>query len=258
MPFLNRLETLFGLLLPSACREHVLGDLHEKCRSPREYLVEALSVLGPVIVSRIRRTADLQVFLMETFAVYLSFTLAAWWLGQRAFLFDHNGFARLAIPTTVTVVGLLLSNAYANPKKPRSWKEPILESARSLSLGLFGQAAIFDSRPSFAVPFGIMAYGSCLSLVLVSSMRMLFPPILDKRDRLHRPALVSNELPLEGIRTRIKGAVVPVRLRSTTLWAVALLIILSLLTMDGEVLTPRSAVHVLIVGLVIFALRLRE
>ena len=47
-------------------------------------------------------------------------------------------------------------------------------------------------------------------------------------------------------------------MRSTTLWAVALLIILSLLTMDGEALTPRSAVHVLIVGLVIFALRLRE
>jgi hypothetical protein len=48
----------------------VLGDLHEKCKSPRQYFIEAAGVLGPVIVSRIRRTTDFQVFLMETFAVY--------------------------------------------------------------------------------------------------------------------------------------------------------------------------------------------
>ena len=104
MSSLDCLEALFRLLLPLASREHILGDLREECKSSREYLAAALSLLGPVIVSRIRRTTDFQVFLMEILAVYMSFSAAAWCLGQRTFLYDHSGFARLAIPTTVTAV----------------------------------------------------------------------------------------------------------------------------------------------------------
>jgi hypothetical protein len=155
----------------------VLGDLHEKCKSPRAYLADAISVLGPVIIGRIRRTTDVQVFLMEIVVVYASFSAAAWYLGEKAFLYERSGFARLAIPVTLTAIGLLVSNAYADPRKQRSLFKPIRQIAGSLAVGFLGQAILFDARPDFAVPFGIMLWGSCTSLVLVSTLRMLFPPI---------------------------------------------------------------------------------
>src|SRR5438132_7461035 len=100
MPAPRHLENLLRWLLPPACREHVLGDLQERNQSPKSYLIDALSVLGPVIISRIRRTTDLQVFVMEVLTVYLSFTTAAWYFGQQDFLYNHAGFARLLAPTT--------------------------------------------------------------------------------------------------------------------------------------------------------------
>ena len=174
MSSLQWLENLFGVLLPPACREHVLGDLRERCSSPRQYLVDAASVLAPVVISRIWRTTDFQVFVMEIMALYASFLAAAWWLGQRGFLYDH-GFALLAMPTLVAAVGLLISNAYADPNK-RSSKKPILQSAGSIALALLGQGVLFETRPSWTVPFEILLYGSLIGFVLVSTLRMLFPP----------------------------------------------------------------------------------
>ena len=233
MPSLQRLENLFRLLLPPASREHVLGDLHEKYNSPRQYVMDAISVLGPVIVSRIRRTTDFQVFLMEIFAVYMSFSAAAWWLGETAFLYDHIGFARLAIPTTVTVVGLLMCNAYADPEKASPLLRPILESAGSISVAFLGQAVIFDTRPSFAVPFAIMLFGSCMSFVLVSTLRVLFPPILSNRSKIavpkepripQQPNLVPVRLPLQQIRQTITDVQSPIRWKIAAICAAALLV----------------------------------
>lgn len=40
---INRLEKVFEMLLPSACREHVLGDLHETRKTPQQYLMGAVA-----------------------------------------------------------------------------------------------------------------------------------------------------------------------------------------------------------------------
>jgi hypothetical protein len=199
------LERIFRLLLPPASREHVLGDLHERCKSPRQYLAEAISVLAPVVISRIRRTTDFQVLLMEAFAVYLSFSANAWWLGAKTFLYDHAGFARLSIPTTVTVAGLLFCNAYSDLDKQSSVVRPILQSAVSIALAFLGQAVLFDTSPDFAVPFGIMLYGSCTGFLLLATLRMLFPPILGRqaqRALLIRPP-VSQKPDLIALRVRL-------------------------------------------------------
>jgi hypothetical protein len=180
------LENLFRLLLPPASREHVLGDLQERHTSPKSYAVEALSVLGPVIISRIRRTTDMQVFLMETLTVYLSFAAAGLYLGEQNFLYHQAGFVRLAIPTSVAVVSLLFCNAYSSPER-KSFITPILQSAGSLSLAFLGQALIFDTFPSFAVPFQALLYGSLLSVLLVSPLRILFPPVHRLEKFAHPP-----------------------------------------------------------------------
>jgi hypothetical protein len=182
------LENLVRILLPPASREHVLGDLQERYTSPPSYLTDALSVLGPVIISRIRRTTDLQVFLMETLTIYLSFATAGWYLGEQSFLYGHAGFVRLAVPTSVAVVALLFCNAYSNLER-QSIRKAMLQSAGSLSLAFLGQAFIFDMHASLAVPFRMLLHGCLLSLLLVSPLRILFPPVhrLPKLVRPNKP-----------------------------------------------------------------------
>jgi hypothetical protein len=125
------MEALVGLLIPPACREPVLGDLCERYRSPRQYLVDALRTVPLVILSQIRRTASPQRLLLEAFALYLSFLAAAWQLHALPFLYDQDGFLRLAIPTAAALLALLLADAYANPSNRPPWM-PILEpSSRS-------------------------------------------------------------------------------------------------------------------------------
>ncbi len=129
----KHLENLIRALLPPACREHVLGDLQERYRTPKSYLLDALSVLGPVIISRIRRTTDFQVFLMEAFTIYLSFAAMAWYLGEKGFLYGQAGFARLFIPTLVAVLTLLFCNVYSDLDRKAFWK-PVLQATGSMSL----------------------------------------------------------------------------------------------------------------------------
>ena len=160
------LEMLLRWLLPTACREHVLGDLQERNNSPKSYTLDALSVLLPVIVSRIRRTTDLQVFLMEAVTTYMSFAAAAWYLGERV------GFLRLTIPAGVTVVCLLLCNAYSSAERKRPLT-PILQSAGGLSVALLSQSSIFNNR--FPVPPSVLLYGAALALLLLSPLRTFFP-----------------------------------------------------------------------------------
>ena len=183
---LERVEKLFRLLLPPAAREHVLGDLREKCKSRQEYVATALPVLGCVVFSRIRRTTDFQVFFMEGLTVYLAFSTAAWWLGQKVFLYNHAGFVRLAMPTALIALGVLLSNAYADPAKQRGWAQSVFECAGCISVAFLSA--------SFAVPFEILLYGSCISLVLLSTLRMLFPPILSGPSSI---ALSSPQTPIK-------------------------------------------------------------
>ena len=169
-------EKLLWFLLPPACREHVLGDLQEKSKFPKEYTREGFAVLAPVIASRIRRTTDYQLLLIEAFAIYLSFLAGAWYFEEKSFLYQHSGFARLALPTFIAVIAMLVGNAYFEPVT-KSRISPILQSTVSLTLAFLGQALIFDSRAGLNVPLGVMLFGSGTSVLFLSILRTLFPPI---------------------------------------------------------------------------------
>jgi hypothetical protein len=167
-------ETVLGLLIPPACREQVLGGLHERYASPLQYFGDALSVVPCVIVSRIRRTTDPQVLLMEAFALYLSFVGVAWISGQSAFLYEPWGLLRLAIPTAVVLVALILADAYADPAK-RSLVKPMVQTAFCIGLAFLSQVTFWATNPGLGVPARIMLYGAGISLVLVSALRVFFP-----------------------------------------------------------------------------------
>ena len=148
-------ETIVGILTPPACREEVLGDLHERYRSPLQYGLDALGAVPLVILSRIRRTADPQVLVMQAFALYLSFLTAARF--QDASLLQAQwGLLRLAIPAGMTLFGLILEDAYAIPgrRSPLSLVRGPLHRPRT-GAPLAGHAPVTQSGRS---PFRA---GSC-------------------------------------------------------------------------------------------------
>ena len=106
-------EAIVAVFVPPACREEVLGDLHERYSSRRQYGLDALRTVPLVIISRMRRTADPQVLLIQAFALYASF-LGAAWLKAGALLREEWGLLRLAVPAGMAMLGLILEDTYAD------------------------------------------------------------------------------------------------------------------------------------------------
>ncbi len=134
-----------------------------------------------VIVSRIRRTTAAGLFLMEAFALYLSFLGAAWKGDAMAFLHEPWGLLRLAIPTVVALVALMLGDAYSNPGK-RSPLKPFLQATLGVGFAALSQAALWTADRELVLPRWIMISGGGLSVLLISTLRTLFPPS-DQRPR---------------------------------------------------------------------------
>jgi hypothetical protein len=179
-------EAIVAILLPPACREEVLGDLHERYRSPAQYGAEAACTVPLVILSRIRRTSDPQVLLMHAFAWYVSFLVAAR-VTDGALLNAQWGLVRLAIPAGVAVLVLMLEDAYARPV-PRSALQLARGPVLGLGFALLSQGMFRLSNPDLALPGRIAFYGCAAGLLLSSAVRLLFPPVMDQLKGAHVPA----------------------------------------------------------------------
>jgi hypothetical protein len=172
-------ETVVAFFIPPACREEVLGDLHERYGSPGQYIADALRTVPLVILSRIRRTTDPQLLLMEALVLYLSFIGAAWLRGG-ALLRDDLGLMRLAIPAAMALLGLVLADAYSNPAK-RSLRTPVNGALCGVAAAYISQGVLAAGASEYTLPGWTMLYGSGMSLLLISALRMLFPPIAGRR-----------------------------------------------------------------------------
>jgi hypothetical protein len=166
-------EAIVAILVPPACREEVVGDLHERYRSPSQYAFDALITVPLVILSRIRRTADPQVVLIQAFALYLSFLCAAWFK-DAALLQAQWGLLRLAIPAGITLLVVMLEDAYASPGR-RSPLSLVRGPVLGLAFALASQGLFLSGNPDLALPRWILLYGSAMSLLLSCAVRMLFP-----------------------------------------------------------------------------------
>ena len=168
-------EAIIAILVPPACREEVLGDLHERYRSPSQYAAEALLAVPLVILSRVRRTTDPAILLLQACVLYLAFAGAAW-SNDEHFLTQNWGLLRLCVPAGVALLTMVLEDAYAR-QTPRT--------ARQLSRGpRFGAAmALLFGRN---LPVWTLFAGCGMGLLLSSAVRMLFPPGNGKTPRLLR------------------------------------------------------------------------
>ena len=170
----QRIEKIVGLLIPPAAREEVLGDLHERCVSNGQYILEALQVLPMVVASRIRRTADMEVLLMAFVVAYLSYMGAAWFLDRASFGGNLEPL-RLAVPPLMVLVGAALEDAYAKPGA-RSPLRPLRGPVLGLAIAYLSQIAL----GTMSLPRWTWLYGSALALPLTSALRVLFPPVADR------------------------------------------------------------------------------
>jgi hypothetical protein len=191
-------EMVVGTLLPPACREEVLGDLHERYMSPEQYFFDAIRTVPLVILSRIRRTADPQVLLMHGFALYVSFAGAAWF-ADRAFLDSERGLLCLAIPVVMVMFGILPEDAYAKPG-PRSALGLARGPAAGIGLTLFVEILFRINQSKFAIPSRIVLDACGMGLLLCPTIRLLFPPPANQLQGAKVPA---------GLLKRSGGAVPP-------------------------------------------------
>jgi hypothetical protein len=168
-------EAIVAVFVPPACREEVFGDMHEQYHSPLQYGLDALRTIPMVVLSRMRRTADPQVLLLQAFALYGSFLGAAWLKGG-------VGPLRLAIPAGIAMVGLMIEEAYSKPGA-RSLLRLVRGPMVGVGLALLSQA-VFR-----AVPGWTMLYGCAMGLLLTSAVRMLFSPISEQLQGADSPGL---------------------------------------------------------------------
>lgn len=189
-------EAVIAFFTPLACREEVLGDLCERYRSPLRYALEAACTVPAVIVSRIRRTADPQVLLIQAFALYGSY-LGASWFSSRTLLGEPWGLLRLAIPAGMAMLGLILEDAYASPPH-RSVLKLVRGPMVGLGLALLSQSVFWTGDPDLAVPRGVAFYGGAMGLLLSSAVRLLFPTAAGQLQGANAPALWLKQAGASG------------------------------------------------------------
>lgn len=164
------IEILVGLVLPPACRESVLGDLHERYRSTPQYIRDAISSVPLVIVSRIRRTTDARLLLLEAPALYLAFLTSGRFADAAQFLYQPYSYLRLAVPVLAALLALVVLDGYAS-KQNRLIYGPVAAMA-----GIWIQFKLTGAHPAWRLPPHVLVYGTGLGLLLVGSLRILFLP----------------------------------------------------------------------------------
>jgi hypothetical protein len=164
------IEKAAWLLIPPACREEVLGDLRERSTRPWQYTREAARTTPLVILSRIHRTTDPGLLLLEAMALYLAFVSSAVFGSDTKFLLEPNAYLRLAFPVVVALIALMLADAYASTEK--RFVAGLLAALCAILVESFSTA----SNPKWAVPAFLAIFGAATGLLLVAALRLLFAP----------------------------------------------------------------------------------
>jgi hypothetical protein len=180
---------LVRTLVPSASREHVVGDLNERYASPGQYLLDALRALPYLIASRLRRTT-------HPIGLILG-GLFLWWAvfyGSR-----QNGWLVATIPTVVTLLVLSLRDVYRGitPKWRRAAAMDIALSALAV---LLSQAVLAVSAPTLVLDRAALLVGFPLGFIVLFFVRLQSP------SGLNQPPAPARSITMQEIRAEIDTA----------------------------------------------------
>lgn len=156
-------ECLVSMVLPPACRESVVGGLHERYTSLPSYLWEAILSVPLVIVCRTKRTTNPGLLLLEAIAIYLFFIAGAWRYDQ--FLEQPNAYLRLAIPVFMVLVALILVDAYSPTEAG------IFYGPAAATIAFLISVLLTLAHEDWTLPSRVMSFGAGAGVVLVGSVR---------------------------------------------------------------------------------------
>jgi hypothetical protein len=99
--------------------------------------------------------------------------MTSWWLNQEL-LFREYGFLRLAVPPVIILAGIIIADAYVDAKK--GWPRKALFGP---ILG-FALVSALELNHRWALPVPVLAWGGAFSLLIVSTLRLTFPPVSER------------------------------------------------------------------------------
>ena len=168
-------DAAIRLLIPPACREHVLGDLWERNTSPRQYLVDAVRTLPFVIWSQIRRTSDPLPLAMQVLPAFVFF-------GGLASRPNADGvpvWLRAVVPAIAVAVAMVVRDAYRSPKSPSS-RQVVLDAGLAVASAFASQGILAMAWPELTLaPKEALLGGTCtfLAVCLLRAAVLLHPPL---------------------------------------------------------------------------------
>ena len=180
------IERLVRALVPPANREHVLGDLHERYVSPRQYLLDALRALPFIIASRLRRTTHpLAVLVAGSFLYW-----AVFW-GNR-----QESWPAAFIPTLITLLALGLRDVYRDVSP--SWVRAVaVDMAIAAAAVLLSQAILAATSSALLLSRDTLLVGFPLGFVVLFFVRWQSPT------GFHQPPGFARSISMQELRTEI-------------------------------------------------------
>jgi hypothetical protein len=228
-------QAIVKLVLPPACREHVLGDLEERSRvkadtkaGRRQFLIDALRTVPWIVWSQMRRAVPPRLLIAQGLVAYTSFVLAAFQvLGKNGFAFldDEYGFRRIALPALASWLVLVLADTYSTPREGPPWHESPRRELKVVGLALSAAFLVnfvtSSLANSWAMPRQMMIFGAILQLAIVPPLRFLLKA--RRQAQLTAAALPRS---LEDVRGRAQAFEKEIR-RRTLLGTVVTLFVMA-------------------------------
>ena len=235
------IEAVVGRLLPPACREHVLGDLHERYVSTGQYVLDAARTIPFVVWGQIRRNSSASLAIAEVSAVYIALLSALATLNPGA-LTDSSAPLRPAIPSAAVLVALVLRDAWIG-RRQRTSLHAAADAALGVACAVVPQTVLIVVGSPLALPPNVCLSGSFMSVMLLSGVRIALVP--NDRRAATADARGNEASSPSGIRGRLKP---DLRRRW---WTIA---VLGTTVWLGLFLTPAFGVYrpILVAWLVVF------
>jgi hypothetical protein len=181
------IDAIVRTLIPPACREHVVGDLWERYRSPLQFIVDAARTVPFVIASQVRRTSTVGAVLVQAFLLSVAFLTAS---GRRP-------LAAVA-PVALGLITLVLRDAY---------KHAISISAKQVAVDLIvGAAGVLLSQAVVAVFLPELLLSRFGLVTGVASVALLFALRLQNPGLGAIPGRVMAQVPtsLDALVTEVR------------------------------------------------------
>jgi hypothetical protein len=181
------IDTIVRLSIPVPCREHVIGDLWERYRSPDTFLIDAIRTVPFIVASQIRRTSTFGALLMHAFLLGVGFAVGA------------GNLVSPIVPVTAALLGFAMRDAY---------KSTISLSPRQILRDLFvvaGFVAVSQIVVALVSP-GLLSsvralIGGAVSFGMIFFLRLQNPGLGSQQPRL---ALVQVPASLEALLLEVR------------------------------------------------------